>query len=187
MRQKASCQVGFIVKATIRFIDSDPFPSIIHFIIFPRIWIIRIFWVISALCSHFIGIMRRSHLINCLCQLINLFHLTFGVFMLLVIHRSKGRLKNFCQSTEYCLIAFDDISSCEKIMGGIGWLAVGGNSFFPWILCMCHDWCGLWRQIYYLSWAAGKTSCQFTGKAAKRIFWNSGGAHLQCWRSRLRN
>ena len=28
--------------------------------------------------------------------------------------------------------------------------------------------------MYYLSWAAVETSCWFTGKAAKRIFWNSG-------------
>ena len=104
--------------------------------------------------------------------------------MQLVSHRSKGRLQNVCQSTEHCFIAFNDISSCERIRGGIGWLAIGGNSSF---LCMCHDWCGFCRQIYHLSWAAVKTSCRFTGKAAKRIFWNSGGTHSLCWRSRLRN
>ena len=99
MRQKESCQVRFMVKATISFMDSsDPIPSIIHFIIFFRIWIIRIFWVISAPCNQFIGIMRKSHLINCLCQLINLLLLTFGVLMQLVTHRSKRRLQNFCLS-----------------------------------------------------------------------------------------
>ena len=88
--------------------------------------------------------------------------------------------------TEHCFIAFDDISSCAKIMGGIGWLAIRGNSSFPWILCMCNDWCGFCRQIYYLSWAAVKTPCRFTGKAVKRIFWNSSGTHSLWWRSRLR-
>ena len=83
--------------------------------------------------------------------------------MQLVTQRSKRRLQNFCQSTEHCFIAFDDVSSCERIRGGIGWLAVGRNSSFPWILCMCHDWCGFCRQIYYLSWVAVKTSCRFSG------------------------
>ena len=124
--------------------------------------------------------MQRSHLSNCLSQLIYLLHLTFGMFMQLGTHRSKGLLQNFCQSTEHCLIAFDDIPSCERIRGGISWLAIGGNSSFPWILCMGHDWCGFCRQIYYLSWAAVKTSFQFIGKAAKRIFWNSGGTHPLC-------
>ena len=131
MWQKGSGQVGFIVKAAIRFKDSDLILSMIDFIIFPRTWIIRVFWGISALCNQFIGIMWRSHLINCLCQLINLLHLTFGVFMQLVTHRSKGRLQNFCQRTEHCFIAFDDISNCERIRGGTGWLAIGGNSSFP--------------------------------------------------------
>ena len=58
--------------------------------------------------------------------------------MHLVTYRSKGRLQNFCESTEHCLIAFDDISSYKRIRGGIGWLAIGGNPFFPCILCMCH-------------------------------------------------
>ena len=39
---------SLIVRATIFFMDSDPIPSIILFIIFPRVWIIRIFWVTSA-------------------------------------------------------------------------------------------------------------------------------------------
>ena len=187
MRQKRSCQVGFMVKAMISLMDSDPILSIIHLIIFLRIWIIRIFLVISAPCNQLIGIMQRSHLINCLCQLINQLHLTFEVFMQLVTHRSKVCLQDFCQSTEHCFIAFDDISSFERIRGGIGWLAIGGNSSFPWILCMCHDWCGFCRQIYYLSWAAVKTFCRFTGKATKRIFWNSGRTHSLCWHSRLCN
>ena len=55
------------------------------------------------------------------------------------------------------------------------------------IIIMGHDWCGFCRQIYYLSWASVKTSYQFTVKAEKRIFWNSGGTHPLCWRSRLRN
>ena len=131
MRQKGSCQVAFIVKATIRFMDSDPIPSIILFIIFPIISIIRIFWVSSAPCSQLIDIMRRSHLSNCLCQLIDLLHLTSGVFMQLGTHRSKSLLQNACQSTEHCLIAFDDICSCEKIRSGTSWLATGGNYSFP--------------------------------------------------------
>ena len=61
--------------------DSDPIPSIIHFIIFPRILIIRIFWVVSAPCSRLISFMRWSHLSNCLYHLIDLLHLTFVVFM----------------------------------------------------------------------------------------------------------
>ena len=41
--------------------------------------------------------------------------------MHLVTYRSKGRLQNFCESTEHCLIAFDDISSYKRIgIGGIG-------------------------------------------------------------------
>ena len=170
MRQKGSCQVGLITKATIRFKDNDPIPSIILFIIFPKIWIIRIFWAGSAPCSQLIGIMWRSHLSNCLCQLIDLLHLTFGMFMQLGTHRSKGLLQNFCQSNEHCLIAFDDIPNCERIRGGISWLPIGGNSSFPWILCMGHDWSGFCREIYFLSWAAVKTFCWFTGKEAKRIF-----------------
>ena len=102
MWQKGSGQVGFIVKAAIRFKDSDLILSMIDFIIFPRTWIIRVFWGISALCNQFIGIMWRSHLINCLCQLINLLHLTFRVFMKLVTHRNKGPLQNFCRSNEHC-------------------------------------------------------------------------------------
>ena len=81
MRQKKSCQVGFIVKATICFMDSDPIRFIIHFIICSKIWIIRIFWVSNAPCSQFIGIMWGSHLSNCLSNLIDQLHLTFGVFM----------------------------------------------------------------------------------------------------------
>ena len=77
IRQKGSCRLAFILNV----MDIDPIPSIIHFIIFPRIWIIRIFWVISALRSQFIGIMQRSHPSNCLCQLIGLLYLTFRVFM----------------------------------------------------------------------------------------------------------
>ena len=150
--------------------DSDPIPSIIHFIMFPRIWIIRIFWVTSPPCSQFIGIMQKSHRINCLCRLINLLHLTFGVFTQVVTHRSKGLLQNFCQSTENCLIAFDDISSYERIRSGIGWLAIRGNFSFPWILCMGHDWCGFCRQTCHWSWAAVKTFSRFTGKAAQRGF-----------------
>ena len=173
MRLKGSCQVGFIIKATIRFMECDPIPSITLFIIFPRIWIIRIFWMGSVLCSQLIGIMQRSHLSNCLCQLIQLLHLPFGMFMQLGTHTSKGLLQNFCQITEHCLIPFDDIPSCERIRGGTSWLAIGGNSSFLWILCMGHDWCGFCRQIYYLSWAAVKWSCRFTGKTAKRILWNS--------------
>ena len=183
IRQKGSCRLAFILNV----MDIDPIPSIIHFIIFPRIWIIRIFWVISALRSQFIGIMQRSHPSNCLCQLIGLLYLTFRVFMQLGENGSKSHLQNFRQSTEHYLIDFDDIPSCERIRGGIGWLTIGGNSFFPWILCMCHDWCGFCRQIYCLSWAAVKTSYRFTGKAAKGIFWNSGGIHPLLRHSRLRN
>ena len=148
IRQKGSCRLAFILNV----MDIDPIPSIIHFIIFPRIWIIRIFWVISALRSQFIGVMQRSHPSNCLCQLIGLLYLTFRVFMQLGENGSKSHLQNFRQSTEHYLIDFDDIPSCERIRGGIGWLTIGGNSFFPWILCMCHDWCGFCRQIYCLSW-----------------------------------
>ena len=177
----------FHCKEWIRFIDSDPIPSFILFIIFPRIWIIRIFWVSSAPCSQLIDIMRRSHMSNCLYQLIDLLHLTFGVFMQLGADKSKGLLQNFCQSTEHCLIAFNDIPSCERTRGSISWLAIGGNSSFPWILCMDHDWRGFCRQIYCLFWAAVKTSFRFSGKAAKRIFWNFGRTHPLCWRNKLRN
>ena len=76
--------------------------------------------------------------------------------------------KLLLQSTKHCFLVFDDTSSCERIRGGIGWLAIGGKSSFSWILYMCHHWCGFCRQIYYLSWAAVKTSFWFTGKAAKR-------------------
>ena len=140
----------------------------------------------SAPCSQFIGIIWRSHLSNCLCQLTDLLHLTFGVFLLVGTHRrSKGLLQNFCQSTEHCLIAFDDIPSCKRIRGGISWLAIRRNSLFLWILCVGHDWCGFCRLIYYLSWAAVKTFCWFTGKAVKWIFWNSSRTHLLCSHSRL--
>ena len=33
-------------------------------------------------------------------------------------HRSKGLLQNFCQSTEHCLIAFDDIPSRDWLLEG---------------------------------------------------------------------
>ena len=167
--------------------DSDPIPSIIFFIIFPRICIMGILWVHSAPSSQLIDIMWRSHLSNCLCQLIDLLHLTFGVFMQLGTHRSKGLLQNFSQSTKHCLIAFNDIPSCEINRGGVIWLAIRGNSSFPWILCVGHDWCGFCRLIYYLSWAAVRRFCWFTGKVVKRIFWNSSGTHPLCSRSRLRN
>ena len=75
--------------------DSDPIPSTILFIIFPRIWIVRIFWVSSAPCSKLISIMQRSQPSNCLCQLIDLPHLTFWVFMQLGAYTSKGLLQNF--------------------------------------------------------------------------------------------
>ena len=187
MRQKKSCQVGFIVKATICFMDSDPIRFIIHFIICSKIWIIRIFWFSNAPCSQFIGIMWGSHLSNCLSKLIDLLHLTFGVFMQLCTNRSKGLLQNFSQSNEHCFIAFDDIASCERISGGISWLAIRGNSSFSWILFVGHDWCGFCRQVYYLSWAAVKTSCQFTGKAVKRIFCDFSGIHPPWWHDRLHN
>ena len=116
MKQKRSCQIGFIVKATISFMDGDPVLSIILSIIFPRIWIIKIFWVSSAPCSRIIGIIWRNHLSNCLCQHIDLLHLAFGVFMPVVIHRSKGLQQNLCQSTEHCLIAFDDIHNISMIL-----------------------------------------------------------------------
>ena len=59
MRRTGSWHVDFIVKAIIHFIDSDHIPSIILFINFPRIWIIRIFWVSSAPCSQLIGICQE--------------------------------------------------------------------------------------------------------------------------------
>ena len=35
------------------------------------------------------------------------------------------------QSAEHCLIAFDDIPSCQRIRGGISWLDIERNSSFP--------------------------------------------------------
>ena len=101
MRRKGSCHVDLIVKTIIHFIDSDHIPSIILFITFPRIWIIRIFCVSSAHCSQLTGIMRRSKLSDCLCQLIGLLRLTLWVFAQLGAHRSKGLLQNFCLLQNY--------------------------------------------------------------------------------------
>ena len=96
MRRKGSCHVDFIVKALIHFIDSNHIPSIILFITFPRIWIIKIFWVSSAPCSQLTGIMQRSQLSGCFYQLNDLLHLTFWMLTQLGAHRSKGLLQSFC-------------------------------------------------------------------------------------------
>ena len=123
MIQKGICQVIFIVKTVICLMDNDPILSIILFIIFPIISISRIFWVSNAPCSQLIGIMQSSHLSNYHGQLNDLFCLTLGVFIQLGTHRSKGLLQNFCQSTEYCLVAFDDVPSSERIRKAVSyWL-----------------------------------------------------------------
>ena len=85
------------------------------------------------------------------------------------------------------LLSMKSPFSCKRIRGGISWLAIIGNSSFSLILCACHDWCGLCRQIYFLSWGALKMSCRFTEKVVKKIFWNTGGTHSLCWCSTLRN
>ena len=105
-----------------------------------------------------------------LCQFIDLLHLIFRVFMQLGAHRSKGPLQDFCQIMEHCLIAFDDILSCERIRDGTIWVAMGGNSPFPWILSLGHDWCGSCRQNFYLSWAAVKDFLLFHWKSCKEDF-----------------
>ena len=46
--------------------------------------------------------------------------------MQLGTHRSKGLLQNFCQNTEHCLVAFDDIPSYERIeVAQVAWLLEG--------------------------------------------------------------
>ena len=104
MRRKGSFLVDFIVKVVIHFTESDHIPSIIFFITFPRIWIIRISWVSSAPCSQLVDIMQRSQLSDCLCQLIDLLHLTFWVFGQLGAHKRKGFCKTFVKALNIALL-----------------------------------------------------------------------------------
>ena len=65
------------------------------------------------------NVFAESRYVNLNPELIDLLHLKFGVFVQLGTHRSKGLFQNFCQTTEHCLIPFDDIPSCERVRGGI--------------------------------------------------------------------
>ena len=153
--------------------ERKPIPSIIFFITFARISIIRIFWVSIAHCSQLVSIMGSRQLSNYLCQLTDL-------LVQLGAHRSKDFLQNFF--LKHWTLPFYDIPSWERISPGISWLPIGGNpEFSVWAMI---DLVSAEKNSTYLE-LLWKTSCLFTEKTVKKIFWNFGGTHPLCWRSRF--
>ena len=129
MRRKGSFLVDFIVKVVIHFTESDHIPSIIFFITFPRIWIIRISWVSSAPCSQLVDIMQRSQLSDCLCQLIDLLHLTFECLRSWVPIEVRIFCKTFVKSLNIALL-FSMISPTARELGVEKWHWKNGKEDF---------------------------------------------------------
>ena len=142
MRQKGKCQVGFIVKAVISFMDSDPF-HLSFSSLFSQ----------ESKSPEFFGssVLLAANLLT-LCKEVS--WVTASVILLTC---SVWHFECLCSCVPIEVrvlwkpVKALYIPSCKRIRGGISWLAIGKNSSIPWIPFMGHDWCGFSRQNYYLS------------------------------------